>query len=200
MRIFCFITLCLISFTTVKAQDDEETYNRISQELGIDGYFSASNFGGTFALGLKYGFLFGEEQNWIAGPSFRLQRTWSNFLDQKFSYNILGLGTFIHARFYNALFLGAELEFIQTPLQYNTLQPPKKLIPVCFLGGGYSQQFNDFWRINAGIFYDVINDFDSPYRPFYTAKQENGVYIPILYRLAVFIPIGANKSADYPPQ
>jgi hypothetical protein len=185
--------LFFCSFTGIVFAQDDENFSTDSktlpQEIGLDGFFSTGTFGGTFALGLKYGFKFGEEKNFIAGPALRIQRSWSNNLGQKFAFNILGLGAFFHARFYNALFLGTELEFLNSPIQYNILTPPKQFVPVLFAGGGYSQEFDTGFRINVGIFYDLINNLNSPYRLFYTAKKENGVIIPVLYRLALFIPI-----------
>lgn len=173
------------------AQEDKKPLN---QEIGFDGYFSASNTGGTFDLGIKYGFVFGENENLIAGPSLRIQRLWSNYLGEKFGYNIIGAGGFFHARFYNALFLGTEIEFLNSPIVYNQLSPPKKFVPTVFIGGGYSQEFDAGFRLNVGIFYDVVNNLNSPFRRNYTAKKENGVLIPVLYRLAIFIPLSRTEE------
>lgn len=57
-------------------------------EIGIDGFVSASNQGGAFGLGPKFGFRLNE--NLILGPSFRWQKTWSSFSTQKFSYSKIG--------------------------------------------------------------------------------------------------------------
>lgn len=189
MKLFAFLLSALLCSPFI-AQEEGENLKQYPQELGVDGYFSASNFGGTFTLGLKYGFKFGEDNKLIAGPSFRIQRSWSSNAGTTFSYNILGLGGFFHARFYNVLFLGGELEMMNAPLVYNLNNPSKKLVPTCFLGGGYSQQYDSGIRFNLGIFYDVINSLYSPFRPYYIARMENGVLIPLMYRMALFFPIG----------
>jgi hypothetical protein len=188
-RIATFIFALTLCSQTFGQYDDHTETQKLNTELGLDGYFSASNFGGTFVLGLKYGFVFGEEKNLIAGPAFRLQRSWSNFLGQNYAYNILGGGAFFHARFYNALFLGTEIEFLNSPINYNVFKPAKKFVPTVFIGGGYSQRFDNGIRVNLGIFYDVVNNLNSPFRPYYNARKENGVIIPVLYRLALFIPL-----------
>ena len=177
--------LLFIPFFSIAQEDNDAATTLPPQEVGLDGFFSS----GTFALGLKYGFKFGKDEKFITGPSLRIQRSWSNYLGQKYSYNILGLGAFFHARFYNALFLGTEIEFLNSPINYNVLQPPKNFIPVVFVGGGYSQFFETGFRVNVGVFYDLVNNFNSPYFPFYTTRKENNVVIPVLYRLAIFIPI-----------
>lgn len=195
MKLFATL-LCSLLCTPFFAQDEMDNLSKLPQEIGVDGFFSIGNLGGTFALGLKYGFKFGEENKFIAGPSFRIQRAWSSYAGSKFSYNILGLGGFFHARMYNVLFVGAELEMMNAPTVYSVLNPTKKLTPACFVGGGYSQAFKSDIRLNVGVFYDIINSLNSPYRPYYIARKENGVLIPIMYRMAVFFPIGNNRDSQ----
>jgi hypothetical protein len=159
-------------------------------EIGIDGYFGASTNGGSFTVGGKYGLNFGE--TFITGPSVRYQRSWSNntFTGQKSSFNVFGAGVFGHARFFNALFVGAEFEMFKTPLNdFGQLTASKKWVPTLFLGGGYSQEFNEKFRINAGVMFDVINSLESPLRPGYFMRNSQGKLLPVIYRLAVFIPI-----------
>ena len=50
-------------------------------DIGFDGYVGASNVGGSFGLGVKYGLKTSE--NLIVGPSVRLQRVWYNNLGIK---------------------------------------------------------------------------------------------------------------------
>jgi hypothetical protein len=187
------ILWCTLLCTPFFAQEEEGNLTQYPQEIGVDGYFSVGNLGGTFTLGLKYGFKFGEEDMFIAGPALRIQRSWSNQNGVKYNYNILGLGGFFHARFYNVLFAGMELEVMNAPTIYNINFPNKKLTPTCFVGGGYSQQFDTGFRFNLGVFYDDINNPFSPFRPYYIARQENGVLIPIMYRMALFFPIGGRN-------
>lgn len=156
-------------------------------EIGFDGYLGASNISGTFGIGAKYGVKFNEY--FIAGPSFRYQRTWVNINGVKGSNNIYGGGGFLHARFYNALFLGTELEFLKSPFNYTITTSPTQWVPVFFVGGGFSKEFNESWRLNAGIMYDVINHANSPFRQGYIIRRENGTYIPVIYRIAFFFPI-----------
>ncbi|GAB5417858.1 MAG: hypothetical protein Crog4KO_23940 [Crocinitomicaceae bacterium] len=173
---------------TSSAQTTEGT------EIGIDGSFSASNLGGAFGLGLKYGWKFGEY--FIAGPSLRYQRTWAvvgigTSTTSQTHFNLFGGGGFLHARFFNALFVGTEIEFIRTPFQGGfLLTGQKNWAPTALLGGGYSMEFNERWRINLGIFYDVIDHQNSPLRQQYFMRNSQGVLLPVLYRINFFFPIG----------
>ena len=84
-------------------------------EIGVDLDFSASTFGGNFGIGAKYGFTFGEYL--VLGPSVRYSRLWFKNLTpgQEGGHNVWGGGAFVHARFFNALFVGAEFEMLKTP-------------------------------------------------------------------------------------
>ncbi len=177
------------------SQSSEEDEDKIPHEIGLDGYFGAGSTGGSFGLGLKYSIVKEESPQYAFGPSFRIQRTWSNNqqTSQTFSYNIIGLGAFAHARVYEVLFAGVEFEMMNSPLRYDLANQPKSWIPTLFVGGGYSQMISDSWRLNLGIFYDVIDHANSPFRPSYTARKtvngQPGPLIPVLYRLALFIQI-----------
>jgi hypothetical protein len=162
-------------------------------ELGIDGFISASNLGGAYAAGPKLGFKINE--NVICGPSFRIQKSWSNSYGQKYSYTIFGGGAFLHARYKNTLFGGAEFELLKSPLNYSTINAPKKMVPTLFLCGGFSREFSGFVRINAGIYYDIINSPNSPFRNAYmmNVKDQNGNIVkklPVIYRISFFFPLG----------
>lgn len=168
-------------------------------ELGIDGYFSVGNQGGNFSAGAKFGVLKREENSKVViGPSVRWMRVWSNnlaYMSQPVSYNIVGIGAFMHARVVDGLYLGAEFETLKTPLNFVIVTEQRQWVPVLFLGGGYSKNFDDRFRLNVGIFYDVVNSLRSPYRGSYLTKKkvgpngQDGALIPILYRLELFIPL-----------
>lgn len=182
--------LSLIFFTIISLSASVNAQNIQGTEIGLDGFFSASTNGGSFSLGAKYGLKFRE--NFIGGPSLRYQRNWTKnaFTQQQSSFNVFGGGGFVHARFFDVLFAGAELEFLQTPLtSFGALSGQKSWVTTCFVGGGYSQEFNESWRLNVGIMYDLINSDKSPFRQGYFLSKENGALIPIIYRIAFFFPI-----------
>lgn len=158
-------------------------------EIGVDGYFGASTNGGSFTVGLKYGMKFSE--NFIAGPSIRYQRTWNtNFnTEQTSGFNVYGGGLFAHGRFFKALFVGAEFEMMRTPVNYALLTAQPSWVPCLFIGGGYSQEINNSWRINLGIMYDIINNLNSPFRSGYLLQNAQGARVPVIYRIAFFFPI-----------
>lgn len=178
----------LISLTGYSQQVD-------GTELGFDVAFSASNFGGNAGLGIKYGFKFGEYI--ITGPSVRYERTWvkNQTAGTNGGYNVYGGGGFLHARFFNALFAGAELEILRSPYAKNGfLTTTGTWAPTFFLGGGFSMEFNESWRLNAGIMYDIINASNSPFQRSYflTKKSPTGAnagYLPVIYRIAFFFPL-----------
>lgn len=187
MKRFLFVICILFSFTS-KAQSIEGT------ELGLEGTFGASNLGGSFGVGVKYGWKFREY--FIAGPSVRFQRSWfqsglNTASPTSGGFNVYGGGGFIHARFFNALFVGAEAEFMRSPLVGNAiLTNGGNWSPNLFIGGGYSMEFNETWRLNLGILYDVIDHPNSPIRTQYTVRNSLGVLLPIIYRINFFFPIG----------
>jgi hypothetical protein len=183
---FIYTFLLAILIVPVFAQDNENESTKSTSEVGVDGYFGASNFGGSGGLGIKYGKIM--NNNIIIGPSVRFQRTWSNNLGQKFGYTIFGGGVWAHARFGNYLFAGAEFELLKSPLNYIYITPTRKWVPTLFVGGGFSKEFNHAVRINAGIFYDAINNVNSPFRFSYSMHKSNGVIIPVIYRIGFFFP------------
>ena len=170
------------------AQDDEPNKEKPKSEIGVDGYVSASNLGGIFSLGLKYAMV--KDEKYAYGPSFRMQRLWSNNLGNKYGFNIIGAGGFFHYRLKNVFFVGAEIEMLKSPLNLYYVLSPKKLVPTCFIGGGYSQEFKNIGiRVNAAIFYDVVNDPNSPFRTSYFMKNANGALMPVIYRIGLFFPL-----------
>jgi hypothetical protein len=183
MKKFILLIVVLSALTT-NAQKVEGT------ELGLDGFFGASNLGGSFGIGVKYGFKL--KENYLVGPSIRFQRSWNSSYTSstKYGYNTYGVGIFGHARYFNYIFLAGELEFMRTPLtSYGAISSNSVWAPVLFLGGGFSREFNESIRINAGIYYDVIDHVSSPFRQGYFMKRANGSYIPAIYRIAFFFPL-----------
>ncbi len=180
MRIVFITLLSTLMLSSSFAQEVEGT------EIGFDGYFGASTNGGSFSIGAKYGFKFKEK--FIAGPSVRFQRNWTKntFTGINGSYNVFGLGVFGHARFGNVLFAGAEFEMMRTPFAFSVGSTGPIWSPALFLGGGYSQEFNEKFRINAAIMYDVIDSDNSPFRQGYFMRKENGAFIPLIYRITFF--------------
>ena len=172
-------------------------------EIGIEIFAArAGTNGGTMGAGLKYAAILNE--NFAVGPSFRFHRTWS-FFDQNLvagspsSASIYGGGFFAHARYKDALFGGIEFELIKTPFNFSqTVEEFKPWIATLFIGGGFSKLYNKV-RINLGIFYDVVNAENSPFRPNYAIRikdSEGGTQriLPIIYRVNFFFPIGFNKE------
>jgi hypothetical protein len=176
--------LLLLSFFKTNAQEIEGT------ELGLDLTFVASNFGGTVGLGSKFGIKMGEYL--IAGPSVRYQRSWNNNIaaQTKSGFNIFGGGIFAHARFFNAMFVGAEFEYLRSPYtSFGFLTASTQWSPTLFLGGGLSLELNESIRLNAGIMYDIINHINSPLRSQYFMKNAQGFLLPVIYRIAFFFPL-----------
>ena len=163
-----------------------------SQELGIEGYFGASNQSGSFGIGPKFGFVLNE--NIAIGPSFRIQRNWSNLLGNSFSQTVYGGGAFAHIRYKSngksTVFGAVEFEYLRSPFVDINFQnvTSKKWAPTLFLGGGFLVRVNNVIGINAGILYDVVNADNSPFRSSYFFKQKNQAGVvtkiyPLIYRL-----------------
>lgn len=169
-------------------------------EIGIDGSGAVSTQGGSLVLGLKYGYKKTPEFIW--GPSFRILRYWSNPYNSIYAghYNVWGGGIYAHYRYQNILFFGGELEVLKNP--FALLNNAKtQWVPTLFLGGGFSKEYKEMIRVNLSIFYDVINSLNSPFRTSYTIKKTNPSgqiigYIPIIYRLSIFIPLNGKEKED----
>ncbi len=159
-------------------------------DIGVDGFFGASSFGGSFGLGVKYGLKFGDY--FIAGPSARYQRSWNSnaVTGVGGGFNVYGGGAFFHARFINALFAGAEFEMLNAPQLSGVIGTGTRWAPTLLVGGGYSQEFNEKIRVQVGIMYDVIDNANSPFRQGYFLRRSNGSLIPVVYRISFFFPIG----------
>ena len=186
MKKFLFVFL-IFTIQDITAQIDVT-----SQELGIEGYFGASNQGGSFGIGPKFGFILNE--NIAIGPSFRIQRNWSNLLGNSFSQTVYGGGAFAHIRYKSkgrsTVFGAVEFEYLRSPFVDINFQnvTAKKWAPTLFIGCGFLVRVNKVVGINAGILYDVINADNSPFRSSYFLKQKNQAGVvtkiyPLIYRL-----------------
>ena len=186
MKKFLFVFL-IFTIQDIAAQIDVT-----SQELGIEGYFGASNQGGSFGIGPKFGFILNE--NIAVGPSFRIQRNWSNLLGNSFSQTVYGGGGFAHIRYKSkgksTVYGAVEFEYLRSPYNYatNLELTSKKWAPTLFLGGGFLIRVNKVIGINAGILYDLIDAKNSPFRSSYFFKQKNQAGVvtkiyPLIYRL-----------------
>jgi hypothetical protein len=195
-----WILLLLVSpFLWSQEEEDEVLVDleKMGKEIGLDGYFSVGTTGGNFTLGLKLALLPSGDSTFAFGPSFRMMRAYSSLYGNSASFDIFGAGAFLHVRLFEYLFIGGELEFLNSPyFEINTGKDGKQWIATLFLGGGYSQSFlENRFRVNLGIYYDLVNNLNSPYRPAYQPKKvgpngQNGALIPILYRVSLFIPLG----------
>ena len=170
-------------------------------EIGFDGFFGASTMGGAFGIGPKFGFLMNE--NLILGPSFRYQRNWTSsyYTATKYHYNNYGGGFFLHARYKNVIYGGFEMEVLKTANTYiDTSAVFKRVVPTLFICAGFSKEFSGIVRLNVGLYYDVINSKNSPFRSAYAIPIKNAQsgaiqgYIPLIYRISFFFPLTHNKK------
>jgi len=169
-------------------EEEEESEQPVSnQELGFDLNFSASNFGGSGGLGLKYGIV--KQEKFVFGPSLRYQHSWSSFNGYKSGFSVYGGGAFVHVRAYEYLFAGLEFELLSSPIQNGYLTGVRSWVPIVLIGGGFSHSFGQKVRLNAGIMIDAINHINSPLRQGYFMRNKQGVLLPVLYRIAFFFPI-----------
>ncbi|MEN9700101.1 MAG: hypothetical protein RLZZ301_1299 [Bacteroidota bacterium] len=188
MKSILFYVLILVAFRS-NAQLQYQ-----GGEIGIEPYVGFSTLGGAVGGELKYAARLSE--NLLVGPSFRLMRNWSNNLGVEAHQTNWGGGAFAHYRYQERVFLGAEFQLLKSPYSYvNPTQLVKPWSPTLFLGGGFYLKLSDHLRLNAALFYDVINAANSPFRSTYTFKIKNEYgqvvrILPIIYRLTFFIPIG----------
>ncbi|MDR0801851.1 hypothetical protein [Fluviicola sp.] len=180
--------------TELYVHDDDETsqskfepYN----EIGADLHFSASTFGGTGGVGLKFGIV---RNPYISfGPSLRYHYSVYKQYGLSGSYSVYGGGAFVHARFFNYLFVGFEFELLSNPYNYanGIISAKRTWAPTGLLGFGFSHAFGEEqnFRLNAGVMYDIINSPNSPFRPGYFMRKENGTLIPLIYRIAFFFKL-----------
>jgi len=127
-------------------------------ELGIEPYIGFSNMGGALGGELKYAVRLTE--NMLVGPSFRVQRIWSNNLGIQNNMTTWGGGAFAHWRYQEKIFGGVEFQYLKSPFSFaNPLEVVKPWSPTLMLGGGFYLKLGEKIRLNAALFYDVINSF-----------------------------------------
>ena len=191
MKDALFILMLLISLNS-KSQALQ------GMEIGFDGFFGASNLGSSFGIGPKLGLMLNE--NLIVGPSFRIQQTTSNYLGINTSRRVFGGGAFIHGRIVGSgkthVYGGAEFELLKSPFNYITYQQltSKKWAPTLFLCGGVKLDLSKSVSLTAGLYYDIINANNSPFRSAYAIKLKNEQgqivkILPIIYRLSLIISL-----------
>jgi hypothetical protein len=195
----------LIFFAFVLISLSFKSQNLYGTEIGFDGFFGASNLGSSFGIGPKFGVLLNE--NLVVGPSFRLQQTTSNYLGVNTTMKIYGGGMFIHGRYIGSgkthIYGGAEFELLNSPYNYLTFQQltSKKWAPTLFLTGGAKLDIAKSVALTAGIYYDLINATNSPFRSAYSfrIKNEQGQTVrilPIIYRLSIIFTLSKTEQID----
>ncbi len=177
-----------------------QSFSQVSydgQEIGVEGYAGGSNLGGAFGFELKHASILNKYI--VVGPSFRYQRVWSNNYNVKTNINVWGGGVFAHYRIQNKLFVGTEFQMLRSPYNFvSYASNTKKWAASLMLGGGFYLKLGEKVRLNAALFYDVINAENSPFRTSYFFKVKNQAgqivrTLPIIYRVTFFIPIGSTK-------
>jgi hypothetical protein len=169
----------------------------MGSELGLEPYIGFSNLGGAVGGELKYAARLSE--NLLVGPSLRVQRNWSNNLGVQSNMTTWGGGVFAHYRYQELVFGGVEFQYLKSPFSFvNPLQVVKPWSPTLMVGGGFYLKLSDKVRLNAALFYDVINADNSPFRSSYTFKVKNEFgqvvrILPIIYRLTFFIPLDSQE-------
>jgi hypothetical protein len=179
--------------------------NITGTELGFDGFFGASNLGSSFGIGPKFGMLFGE--NLVVGPSFRLQQTNTNNFGVNTTFRIYGGGVFAHGRFISTskthLYGGAEFEMLRSPFNFITFQEltTNRWAPTLFLTAGAKIDISKSVALTAGVYYDLINAPNSPFRSAYAIKIKNEQgqvvqILPIIYRLSIIFTLSRSEQSD----
>jgi len=163
---------------------------------------SGSNLGGSVGGSLKFAIV--EDESLAFGPSLRYQYLWSNnvFTGLNANASLFGGGVFLHYRFMDWFFVGSEIELLTNP--FPVIRPDKRLSLTAFLGGGVHHDF-DWVKINVGVLFDAADAIrnpltgnPSPLRTSYFIRVRNpnpssgpnGEFLPIIYRIAFFFPIG----------
>lgn len=199
MKLVPFFLFSLFSFSLL-AQEDTELYDdpdsksnndfQKHMEIGADVHFSGGTMGSSGGIGLKLAFV---QNEYVAfGPSVRYNYTRYKNNGLTGSTSVYGGGAFVHGRFLNYLYAGLDFEVLKTPFVNGIVSSGKSnWIPVAQLGGGFSHAFgeDEFFRLQAGVLYDVINNPNSPLRFGYFMHKENGTLIPVMYRISFFFTI-----------
>lgn len=202
----------LLSVCVVFLFFQNKNYAQLNYEIGAEiSAASFSTFGGTAGGGLRLSIV---DQGGLAfGPSFRCQYFWSknNYTGAGGNGVIYGGGAFLHYRFMDWFFVGAEVEMLKNP--YNFMKPENRWALTSFVGLGMSREFllKDYpVRLNFGIFYDVadgirdpLKNNPSPLRNSYfirlsdpTDPTNQGRYLPIIYRITLFFPLTRKSKKE----
>lgn len=194
-------TLVLTYLFTIQIQAQVEI-----PEIGVE--IGATNFGtngGSIGGALRAGFSEDHEESLAYGIMIRYHHFWNNnnFTGVSGSGSLYGGGGYLHYRFFEWLFVGAELEYVRSPFFIPASQgvTPRRWAAAGFLCAGAHKDFG--WvKLNLGLQYDVIDAIrddlkPSPFRNQYFVRLTNptqptagGKYLPIIYRLTFFFPIG----------
>ena len=75
-----------VAITSLLAFSNHSQVTFDGSEIGLEIVAGGSNLGGSVGGDLKYAAVLNE--NFAVGPSFRLQRTWSNNSGQKFGFSV----------------------------------------------------------------------------------------------------------------
>jgi len=197
-KFYLIFVFSMVFLPKIRAQ-----YEFTGAELSFDGFFSASNLGNSFGIGPKIGIEV--NKNTYFGPSFRIQRASSNNLGNTFTQTVYGGGVFGQYRVPTSgkttFFGGAEFEYLLSPYNYLTYEvlTSGRWAPTFFLCGGFNLKLSNYFSLNAGVYYDLINAKNSPFRTGYAfkIKNEQGQVVrilPMLYRVSINIPIYAKKE------
>ena len=187
------VSIC-ISFSAISQSKNYELGAEIQAA-------SFSNLGGSIGGGLKFAIV--EDETVAFGPSIRYQYFWSNntFTGLSANASTFGGGGFLHYRFMNWFYAGSEIELLRNP--FNNIQSDKNWTVTAFLGGGVSREW-EWVRFNFGVLFDVVDSLKdplasnpSPLRNDYFIRRQNpnltqgqGAYLPIIYRITFFFPLG----------
>ena len=195
-----FICICIFLFSFIR--QIEAQYELTATELSFDGFFSASTLGNSFGIGPKIGLEF--NKNTYIGPSVRIQRASSNNLGNTFTQTVYGGGVFGQYRLLTegktTFFGGAEFEYLLSPYNYLTYEvlTTGRWAPTFFICGGFNLKLSRYFSLNAGVYYDLINAKNSPFRAGYAfkIKNEQGQVVrilPMIYRVSINIPFYVKK-------
>lgn len=193
----------LIAFFSLFLITSSALFSQKEYEIGVEvTAASGSNLGGSVGGSLKFAIV--EDEALAYGPSIRYQYLWSNntFTGLNANASLFGGGGFLHYRFMEWFFVGSEIEVLTNP--FPVINPDKKWSFTAFFGGGVHKDF-DWVKLNVGLLFDAadairdpLTSNPSPLRTSYFIQRKNpnpgsgpnGAYLPIIYRIAFFFPIG----------
>jgi hypothetical protein len=176
---------------------------RNDYEIGLEiTAANGSNLGGTIGGSLKFAIV--QDDALAFGPSIRYQYMWSNntFTGLNQNASLYGGGGFLHYRLLEWFYVGTEIELLRNP--FPVIDSEKEWSLTAFFGGGVHRDF-DWVKLNLGLLYDAadairdpLTNNPSPLRNNYFLRRENpnpgsgpnSAYLPIIYRLTFFFPIG----------